>query len=228
MNEWERNRARERIDEEGRTPTGKLDLSAFKRIALSWQLWTFSIAYAFWSLTAGSYVMQFFGLWLKAEGTYSVPQINNLPTVMGAINFFFMVGTGFISDKIGKRGPVCLAVGSLLTFVFIIFTIWDVPSKLKMAAFFLSGCYGCFTPLLAGWINSVCGGDQQLRAFSLAFMASFGMAVVIPFQQYQFPSSEAPAYASTHGYGSALAFVVGLTIWTGITIPFIEKRVPSS
>jgi hypothetical protein len=44
LNEWERNRARERIDEEGRTPVGKMDVSAFKRIFLSWQLWTFSIA----------------------------------------------------------------------------------------------------------------------------------------------------------------------------------------
>jgi len=49
-----------------------------------------------------------------------------------------------------------------------------VPAGLKMAAYILSGCYGCFSPLLAGWVNSLCGGDQQLRAFTLAWMVSFG------------------------------------------------------
>jgi ACS family pantothenate transporter-like MFS transporter len=170
--------------------------------------------------------MQFFALWLKAEKTYSVPQINNLPTVIGAVNFFFMIGTGFAIDKIGSRGPLCLSVSLVLTFVYIILTVWDVPSGLKLAAFFLAGCYGCFSPLMAGWVNGVCGGDQQLRAFTLAFMGSFGQAVVIPFQQDQFPSSQAPAYAKTHGYGSVLALVVALTLWTGFGIGFIEKRAP--
>jgi ACS family pantothenate transporter-like MFS transporter len=79
---------------------------------------------------------------------------------------------------------------------------------------------------MAGWVNGICGGDQQLRAFTLAFMGSFGQAVVIPFQQDQFLSSRAPTYAKTHGYGSALAFVVALTLWTGFGIGFIEKRAP--
>lgn len=168
--------------------------------------------------------MQFFGLWLKAEKTYSVPQINNLPTIIGAVNFFFMIGTGFLADKIGKRGPVCAGIGIILTFVYIVLTIWNVPSGLKIFVYCLAGCYGCISPLLAGWVNIVCGGDSQLRAFTLAFMGSFGQAVVIPFQQYQFPSSQAPAYKKTHGYASALAFVVALTVWTGFGIGWIEKR----
>ncbi|CAG8950622.1 hypothetical protein HYFRA_00002831 [Hymenoscyphus fraxineus] len=224
LNEWERNRAKERIAEEGRTPVGKLDMTSIKRIFMSWQLWTFSLGWALWSLTSASYVMQFFGLWLKSEKRYSVPQINNLPTIIGAVNFFFMIGTGFISDKIGKRGPVCAAVGIILTFCYIVLTIWNVPSGLKIFAYCLAGCYGCISPLLAGWVNSVCGGDSQLRAFTLAFMGSFGQAVVIPFQQYQFPSSQAPTYSKTHGYASALAFVVALTLWTGFGIGWIEKR----
>jgi ACS family pantothenate transporter-like MFS transporter len=170
--------------------------------------------------------MQFFALWLKSEKTYSVPQINNLPTVIGAINFFFMLTSGYASDKIGSRGPVCIVVGIILSFCYIILTIWDTPNGLKMAAFFLTGCYGCFSPLMAGWVNSVCGGDQQLRAFTLAFMGSVGQAVAIPFQQFQFPSSQAPKYAKTHGYGSALAFVVALTLWLGFGVGYIEKKAP--
>lgn len=46
---------------------------------------------SFWSLTCGSSVQTWMALWLKSEKTadgknrYSVPQINNIPTVVGAV-----------------------------------------------------------------------------------------------------------------------------------------------
>jgi ACS family pantothenate transporter-like MFS transporter len=223
LSPWERERARQRIDEDGRTPVGKMDLSVLKRVFTSWQVYAFSLGYAFWSLTCGSYIIQYFGLWLKAEGRFSVPQINNIPTAVGAVNFVFMISSGYVSDKLGSRGPVCFAVGCLLTFCYVIYTVWDVPSGLKMAVFILTGCYGCYTPLLAGWVNSVCGGDQQLRAFVLGFMVSVGSAVVIPFQQLQMPSGQAPQFKQTHGWPSALAFVIALTLWTGFGIPLMQR-----
>jgi ACS family pantothenate transporter-like MFS transporter len=223
LTEWERQRARERIEEEGRAPVGKLDLTCFKRILTSWQLYVFSLAYSFWTLTCGSYSTQYFGIWLKSLKIYSVPEINNIPTTVGAINFVFMVSTGFVSDKIGTRAPVCFVVGCILTFCYAILTAWEVSDKLKMAAFVMIGCYGCYTPLLAGWVNSSCGGDQQLRAFTLGMMVSVGQAVVIPFQQLQLPSGQAPRFKQTHGWPSALAFVVALTLWTGFGIDFAKK-----
>lgn len=223
LNEWERKRARERIDEEGREPAGKLDWTVLRRIFTSWQVYAFVIGYSLWSLTVGNYVMQYFTLYLKSTGMYTIPQINNIPTAIGAVNFCFMLGSGFVADKIGRRGPVCLAVGTLLAVCYIILTVWDVPHRLKMAAFILCGCYGCYTPLLAGWTNETCGGDQQKRAFILGFMTAVGGAVAIPFQQIQFASSQAPHFKETHGWGSGLAMVIGLTLWTGIGIPLLQK-----
>ncbi|KAI1498037.1 major facilitator superfamily transporter [Biscogniauxia marginata] len=223
LNEWERRRAQERIEEEGRKPFGKLDLTVFKRVATSWQLYCFVIGYALWSLTVGSYVMQYFTLYLKSTGYFTIPQINNIPTAMGAVNFFTMLITGYVADKIGNRGPVCLAVGLILTICYAILSAWDVPHGLKMVVFIACGTYGCFTPLLAGWVNETCGGDQQKRAFILGLMTSVGPAVLIPFQQLQFPSSQAPHFAKTHGWPSALAFVIVLTIWTSFVIPMTQK-----
>lgn len=223
LSDWERKRACQRIDEDGRTPAGKLDLTVIKRIFMSWQLYAFSIGYALWSLTCGSYVMQYFQLWLKSVGTYSVPEIDNIPTCMGAINFVFMIATGYIADRLQRRGPVCFAVGSLWIFCYSVFAVWPDSTSLKMAAFVLTGCYGCYTPLLAGWVNASCGGDQHLRAFVLAFMVSLGSAVVIPFQQLQFPSSQAPKFTKTHGWVSGLCFVIALTLWTGFGIGIMEK-----
>ncbi|TVY48769.1 putative transporter [Lachnellula occidentalis] len=168
--------------------------------------------------------MQFFGLWLKSQH-YSVTNINNIPTIIGAVNFFFMISTGYASDIIGSRAPVMAVVGSLLTFCYIVLTVWTVPNALKMVAFCLAGCYGCFSPLLYGWVNSSCGGDQHLRAFILAWMTSLGLAVVSPFQLYLFPSSQAPAYRAMHGYAAALVFVVVLTVWSSLGIWFVERVV---
>ncbi|KAL4937174.1 hypothetical protein BDV06DRAFT_227199 [Aspergillus oleicola] len=227
LNEWERKRALQRMEDDGRaaTPSLKFNWSFIRRVLCSWQLYTFSIAYSLWTLTCGSYVMQYFTLWLKSTGDYSIPQVNNIPTSLGAVNFFFMLGTGYIVDIVGPsgRGAVCFAVGCLWTFCFAILTHWSVPDKLKMAAFIICGCYGCFTPLLAGWVNSVCGADQQLRAFVLGFMVSLGQAVVIPFQQLQFPSSQAPEFKETHGWPSGLAFVVALTVFMGFGIDAVQR-----
>ncbi|KAL1601736.1 hypothetical protein SLS60_006651 [Paraconiothyrium brasiliense] len=137
LNDWERNRACERIEEEGRAPKGKLDRTIIKRIAGSWQVYVFSLAYSFWTLTCGSYIIQYFGIWLKSRKVYSVPEINNIPTSVGAVNFFFMIVTGYVSDKIGRRGPVCFAIGLLLTFCYSILTAWNVPNGLKMAVFIM-------------------------------------------------------------------------------------------
>ncbi|KAH7139485.1 major facilitator superfamily domain-containing protein [Dendryphion nanum] len=223
LNDWEKNRARERIEEEGRKPVGKLDKTVLKRIFGSWQVYAFTAAYSFWTLTCGSYVMQYFQLYLRSTRQYSIPQINNIPTAIGAVNFVFMISTGFIADKIGRRGPVCLVVGSLMIFNYAILTHWFVPHKLRMAVFILHGCYGCFTPLLAGWANEACGGDQHKRAFVLGFMVSVGQGVVIPFQQLQMPSGQAPRFVKTHGWPSALAFVVALTLFTGVGLPILQR-----
>ena len=134
-----------------------------------------------------------------------------------------MIDTGFVSDKIGRRGPVCFAAGLLLTFSYSILAAWHVSEKLKMAVFILVVCYGCYTPLLAGCVNASCGGDQQLRAFLLGMMVSVGQAIDIPFQQLQLPSGQAPDFSETHGWGSALAFVVALTLWTGVGIDLTQK-----
>lgn len=223
LTEWEKKRAVERIEEEGRAPAGKMDWSVIRRISTSWQVYAFTLGYCFWSLTCGNYVMQYFSLYLRSTGWFSIPQINNIPTAIGAVNFFVMTGSGYVADKIGRRGPVCFAVGLLLTFCFSVFTAWDVPHGLRMVAFILTGCYGCYTPLLAGWVNESCGGDQQKRAFILGFMVSAGYAVTIPFQQFQMPSGQAPEFAETHGWPSALAMVVALTLWTGVAIPLMQR-----
>ena len=81
-----------------------MDLTVLKRIATSWQVYAFSLAWVFWSLTAGSYLIQFMGLYLKSA-KYAVTDVNNIPTGIGAVNFIFMLSSGYAADKIGSRVP---------------------------------------------------------------------------------------------------------------------------
>ncbi|KAF4442662.1 major facilitator superfamily transporter, partial [Fusarium albosuccineum] len=138
---------------------------------------------------------------------YLVPEINNIPTCIGAVNFVFMISTGYIADKLGGRALVCGVVGSLMILNYAILTAWDVPHKLRMAVFIMHGCYGCFTPLIAGWIN---------EAWWRSAKACFHPWV-------QRASGEAPEFKKTHGWGSALAWVVALTLWTGVGLPLVQR-----
>jgi hypothetical protein len=48
--------------------------------------------------------------------------------------------------------------------------------------------------------------------------------MVTPFQQYMFPSSQAPTYSQTHGYPAALVFVIALTLMCSVGIGLMERR----
>lgn len=98
----------------------------------------------------------------------------------------------------------------------------EAPHKLRLAAYTMTGVYGCFTPILSGWCNISCGGDQHLRAATLSSMIVVGTILVTPFQQNVFPSSEAPFYKNSKGFIYGLVFVICLAIWTVVVIPLIE------
>lgn len=224
LNEWERKRCVERIDEDGRTPTGKWDMTIFKRIFGSWQFYVFIVAYSLWSLTGGNYVMQFYTLYLKYTGDYTIPQVNYMPTSMSCVNLVCMLSSGIVSDLIGKRWPFLLFVGTILIFTYSVMLSSGASHHLRLAAYTMTGAYGCFTPVLAGWCNISCGGDQHLRAATQASMIVVGQIVVTPFQQELFPSSDAPFYRKTKGFAYGLAFVICLTFWTVVVIPMVESH----
>lgn len=50
-------------------------------------------------------MLQYFTLYLKGTHMYSVQQYNSIPTAMNAVNWLVMVSSGFVVDKIGRRGP---------------------------------------------------------------------------------------------------------------------------
>lgn len=224
LNSWDRARIVERIEEDGRTQEEeKWSWSTLHTIIFSWQPWAFSLAYSLWMLTAASYSMQFMTLYLKAKGTYTQTQINYIPDAISCVNLVTMIMSGILVDMLRRRWPICLFVGVLLTVSFAILRSPNENTRLRLFGFILTGVYGCYTPILSGWANISCGKNPKLRAFSLSVMIAIGTAIGTPYQQYVFPSSEAPYYRRTNGFSFALAFSVLLTFWTGIGLPLMER-----
>ncbi|QPG73272.1 hypothetical protein FOA43_000580 [Brettanomyces nanus] len=226
LNDWEKNRALERIKEDGRV-SHKLNFNLKYLIPVlkSWQIWTFSVGYSFWMLTAGNYMLQFFELYLKSLKIYSTSYVNNFPTILSGVNFVTMLSTGIICDLTQRRGAVCFSVGLIVLIGFIITATTPVDHiSLRKAGYILTGTYGCYTPILAGWCNIVCGKNPILRAIAIPTMIVVGQIVSTPYQQHVFPSSEAPQYSTTHGFYYAIAFTACLLVWTGIGIPLLERH----
>lgn len=224
LDNWEKTRIIDRIEEDGRTQDDKKwNLASFRSIIFAWQPWAFSLAYSLWMLTAASYSMQFMTLYLTAKKIYTQTQINYIPDAISCVNLITMIASGIVIDLIRRRWPVCMFVGMLLIVAFAILRSPNENVKLRLFGFILTGVYGCYTPILSGWANISCGKDPKLRAFTLAVMIAIGTSIGTPFQQYVFPSSEAPNYQKTNGFSYALAFTVLLTIWTGVGIPLTER-----
>lgn len=204
------------------------DVKQIPVVLKSWQLWVFSIGYALWTLTCCSYMLQFFILYLKSFGTYTVTQVNNIPTAISAVNLIFMIGTGIVSDKMGRRWPVCLFVGCCLIVATAMLLSSNKDRAFRMIAYTITGTYGCFTPILSGWCNIACASQPYVRAVTIPFMIVLGTVVSTPLQQNIFPSDDTPYYTQTHGYYFALAFSIVLTLWTAVVIPqaeiFFTKR----
>jgi hypothetical protein len=80
-----------------------------------------------------------FALWLKSEG-FSVTQINVLPTGQSGIGVFVQIAAGMLSDSPLLRGKrwqaIVMQAGTF--FGAVVLAIWNVPRKLKYAAFYLS------------------------------------------------------------------------------------------
>ncbi|GMM38520.1 hypothetical protein DASC09_058590 [Saccharomycopsis crataegensis] len=222
LNEWERKRAKERLEEDGRvTKKISYNLDTLKEITFSWQPYVFSIGYCLWTLTAASYMLQFFEVYLKSLKKYSISYINNFPTIISGVNLVTMLSSGYIADKMNRRWPVLMVVGCLLT-VSMAILLKSHDEGVRKFGYCLTGVYGCYTPMLAGWCNISCKKSLVLRSFTIPAMIVIGTIVVTPYQQHVFPSSDAPYYEKTQGMRYAIAFTVCLLLWTSIAIPLCD------
>ncbi|OOF93301.1 hypothetical protein ASPCADRAFT_53414 [Aspergillus carbonarius ITEM 5010] len=216
-------------DEERDAISFKWDLSAFKRVSTSWQLYTFCLTWGIMELSCGVSLSRWMTLYLKSlkvdgRPKYSIEKINSLPTVMGCVEMVWLLVSSTVADKSQNRAIVIVCLAAVQLFGYIVFLVWSNNDAFMMAVYYLASAYGGIPPLIGAWLNSSCGGDQQLRAISTALMISIGYAVETVAQQEMFPTSQAPRFQGTHGYVFGIVWIAVLIAWCALRLPLVERH----
>ncbi|KAL4736522.1 major facilitator superfamily domain-containing protein [Aspergillus similis] len=174
------------------------------------------------SFQCTSYVAGQMVLWLKDQadryGTWTVSQINMIPTGVQAVSVF----AGVLATSLVMVYPpwaVMGVVASVLLFSNICLLVWDIPLGLKFTAYYLLGFTSCVTPILFPWVNMVMRDDSEARAFTSGAMMTFGWVFFSFYPITVFPVVEAPKWRKGYTVNTIFVicwctlFMVGQWLW---------------
>jgi MFS family permease len=187
-----------------------------------WQFWLLPLGYCF---VQASFPTQqpAFALWLKSEH-FSVSNINVLPTGQNGIGVFVQVVAGMLSDSPllrGKRWQAIIAMQAGTFFSAIVLAIWNVPVKLKYAAFYLSYCSAGVPGIWYSWYPELIPHDHEMRGFVIASSNMFSYVNQIWWSDAVWRTVEAPRFKP--GFIGAAAAGAALAL-TCLLVRFLEIR----
>ncbi|GME40268.1 putative mfs general substrate transporter protein [Neofusicoccum parvum] len=207
----EKERAMERLVEDDREPKGEFSWNIFVRVVKSWQFYALGVLWCFWNTTVGKVGNTVMQLYLKNDTshTWSVYQINNIPTAINGWNIVMILALNVYVDATGKRMTAVMINIFFLLFGTAILVAWaPVPLGLRIVSYLFASLDGPLSPLYLAWANILCSSDRQVRALTLACMNSFGAVVTTLIQQFLYPVTDAPAYRK--GFPTSLACVAAM------------------
>lgn len=198
--------ARARVAAIGIEPSKKLNWGIVKRTLRRWEFYLGVTAYTFF--LSSSYPHGQMALWLKDQtakyGTYSIPQINTLPTAAQAVS----VVTALLATSLCMVYPlwsIFSIVQTIYMFANVCLLVWVIPKGLHFACYYLLGVSAAITPILMPFINMALMDDAEARAITVGAMLTAGWAVFSFYPITVFPVVEAPRW--TKGYSVNIAFV---------------------
>jgi MFS transporter, ACS family, pantothenate transporter len=162
-------------------------------------------------------------LYLKAdtEHTWSIYQVNNIPTAINGWNIVLILVLNMFVDATGYRMLVVAFNLVLLIFGTICLVIWDIPLGLKIVSYLFAGTDGPLSPIYYSWANILTAGDRQVRGLTLAVMNAAGTALSTVIQQFLYPTTAAPQFSN--GFRASLGFICGMCIWV-VVVRVLEMR----
>lgn len=202
----------------------KIGLNVVNRALSDWKFYVFGLSYI--SMLIAWYPTLYFSLWLKAQGTYTVAQINVLPTVQNIINLvtaFFATASAAVFAP-WKVYMVNVAGSSIFT---LIMTIYNVPVPAVFFAFYIAGLIGAGSPILFSTLNRILKHDQEQKAFVMGSTMSFGMLAFTWVPLGLFPTAEslgdkaAPRWIMGWPAGLAFSLLMGVLY---ILTHYLDKR----
>ncbi|KAF3771355.1 MFS general substrate transporter [Cryphonectria parasitica EP155] len=224
LNEIEKRRCVERMVEDEREESNNFTWNLFLRAVKSWQLYVLTILWMFWNTTVGKVSNTVMQLWLKydPDHTWSVYQVNNIPTAINGWNIILVLLLNIYVDATGYRMRAVAFNLTIMVFGTICLVVWDIPLGLKIVSYMFAGLDGPLSPIYYAWANILTSGDAQVRALVLAIMNSCGAATTTVIQQFLYPTTDAPSFGK--GFKASLGFVCGMCVWV-VVVRLFELRV---
>lgn len=186
-----------------------------------WQFWVLPIGYFF--IQASFPIQQpAFSLYLKAE-KYSVYDINVLPTGQPAIGAVSQIIAGMLSDSPllnGRCAEAIIVMQAGTFFSTVVLAVWDVPLKLKFAAYYLSYMSMGVPGIYYSWFPDLLPNDHETRGFLVALANIFSYVNIIWFTDAVWRTVESPKF--TQGWIAASAFGVA-TAFLAIFVTWLQN-----
>ncbi|KAI0173541.1 MFS general substrate transporter [Hypoxylon sp. FL1284] len=221
MTDNERQMCMKRLEADNRQPLGKFDRTLFGRVFRRWHLWIlctwFSLMYFVYQAPTTSTM----ALWLKAEN-YSVPDVNNLPTVYSAVSIVFMLVSGTYNDWRGSQieSAALVCVTQIVSEAMLV--AWDLGKPAIFFAFYIAGTIQSLFPIIVSWTHQVCSADAEERAIVIGALNSIGLAQGTWWNQVFVPTVEAPRFY--RGYRAGLAASLALSAWLPVVVWFTRRQ----
>lgn len=177
----------------------------------------------FWNTTVGKVSNTVMQLYLKydTQHTWSIYQVNNVPTAINGFNIVMVLLLNIYIDTTGYRMRAVALNLAILLFGTICLVIWNIPLGLKIVSYMFAGLDGPLSPIYYAWANILTSGDTQVRALTLAIMNSCGAALTTVIQQFLYPVTDAPQFGK--GFNASLGFLCGMCIWV-VVVRVFEMR----
>ncbi|KAK9473166.1 major facilitator superfamily domain-containing protein [Dipodascopsis tothii] len=182
----------------------KVSMAGIRKALGGWQWYLFVFA---WILLDQNEQMlsNAMTLYLKSyPDEFTVPQVNNLPTVTNAISVVTTLAASWYTDK--SRNPFLPGLMASIMFCVSAYILvgWNVSLSAKFFAWFMGGSILVLQSILMTWATLETMEDLEVRAFVTGSMNCLGNALKTGTNIVVFPTSQAPRFR--RGY-----------IWTAIT-----------
>lgn len=151
-----------------------------------------------------------FLLWLKYQSRYfTQAQINTYPLGIQAVGIVSNLGAALYIDSSGRRVPMGILACALQLITSIILLMPNVSFAATFFAYYNAGTSYIINPLLFGWANIICqrGGDDALRAVTLASMNAASQILYTFWGIVFYPASDVPYYRK-----GAIAMICIITV----------------
>lgn len=204
---WLKPRDREiavrRMEMVGRRAPGRLSWSTVRDIATSWPVYLFTLIFT--AQILGIRVINYFAIYLKESGRYSVAQVNIIPTAGYGFQTGLTLVYAWVSDGIQMRHPVIAVAAGISLVGCVILSVYPEDNHVAMMAGWILAFGQAGSPaLILSWLNEILSFSTEHRLVVIGVMETVAFSMNAWVILFTYPSGEAPRFSI--GYQMACMF----------------------